>query len=451
MALNNLRLQALEKSKQPGKYTDGNGLYLRVTPAGGMYWQWKVKRAGSETVVSYGPYPEVSLAHARDLHMDARAKWRAGVDVKVEKRKAKLARDTATQASFEAIGREWFAKQRARWSPAYAAKVLARLEADVFPRIGSLPIAEISSRLLLRTVELIVERGAIETARRVLDSCGHICRYAKSTGLLQANPAEDLRKALAARPPVKHRAAAIDPEALAPILRAIEGYKGTAVVRAALKLSPMLLLRPGELRFARWEEVDLDRAVLTVAPHRMKRSVQGKASGAPHLVPLSRQAVEILRDLKPLTISSGLLFPAQAHGRKPQPGKIAMPRPGQRPGERCISDNTINAALRRMGIDTSVDQCAHGFRATARTMIEEILEINPKLPEAQLAHKVKDPLGEAYNRAKFLERRRQMMQRWADYLDELRSPRTPVLRIVPRSLVADFECEPQSVATLQAA
>jgi integrase len=452
MALTHLQLQALLKKRKPGKYTDGHGLILRITPAGGMYWQWRIRTdSGAESSISYGPFPEVSLARARELHLEARAKKRAGVDLVLEKRKAKLSRLAASAHTFEALARQWFAKKEAGWSPAYAAKVIRRLEADVFPRLGNLPAEEISTQMILHTVEKIVERGSHETARRVLDSCNQICRYGKLIGVLASNPADDLRQALEARPPVKHRAAIIDPVALAPILRAIEGYKGTAVVRAALRLTPLLLLRPGELRRARWEEVDLDAGLMTVPPHRMKRSVQGKASGAPHQVPLSRQAVEILRDLRPLTLRSGLLFPAQAQGRKPDPGKAPMPRPGERPGERVISDNTINSALRRLGIDTSVEQCAHGFRATARTMIEEILEIHPKLAEAQLAHKVKDPLGEAYNRAKFLEARRQMMQRWADYLDELRSPRTPVLRIVPRSLVADFECEPQGVSTLQAA
>jgi len=288
----------------------------------------------------------------------------------------------------------------AKVSAGHAAITLTRLERDVFPWLGRRPIGEIEAPELLACLRRVEDRGAIETAHRIKDACGQVFRYGIAIGACMRNPAADLRDAL--RPvDVRHLAAIVDPTKAGALLRDMMGYKGHPVTRAALALSALLLLRPGELRQMEWSWIDFDAATLTVPSETMKRKKADKANGPPHIVPLAAQALAILRELQPLT----------GHGRYVFPSLLT--------GERCMSENTVRSALRRLGY-ANEDMTAHGFRAMARTMIAERLGIVPEVIEAQLAHAVADSLGRAYNRTQYLEQRRDMMTKWADYLDKLR-------------------------------
>ena len=400
MPLSDKKLQALKKAPVAGKHVDTDGLFLKITPAGGLYWQWRL-RTPKETLVSYGSYPEVSLAEARDRHRKARALRRDGVQPNDAKRDAKLALRFSADNSFELVATEWYETKRGEWAASYGDKIMTRFCNDVFPFIGTTAINTILPPALLTLLRKIEARGAIETAHRALENIGQVFRYAVVTGRIQSDPSRDLKGALK-KPTVRHMAAITEPAELGGLLRAIDGYAGTYVVRAALQLAPMLMLRPGELRFAKWEEFDLDGSLWSIPAIRMKRQKDGKLNGDAHLVPLPRQAVAVLRDLAQLTGPSGLVFR------------------GERDHERAMSENTVNAALRRMGYDTATTMTGHGFRATARTILDEVLGWKKDVIEAQLAHAVSDSLGRAYNRTEFREQRRKMLQAWADYLDGLR-------------------------------
>jgi integrase len=303
--------------------------------------------------------------------------------------------------TFESVAREWYEVRKGEWSDSYGEKIMRRLEVDVFPWLGARPIGSITPPELLEVLRRIESRGVVETAHRAHENCGQVFRYAVATGAATSDPTRDLKGALR-KPQARHMAAITDPTKLAELLRAIHGYTGSLVVCTALRLAPMLMLRPGELRMAAWEEFDLDAALWAIPAHRMKRGKDGKASGPPHMVPLPSQAVELLRGLYPLTGPTGYVFQ------------------GERDRKRPMSENTINAALRRMGYNTQEDMTGHGFRATARTILDERLGFDRAAIEAQLAHAVKDANGRAYNRTEFLEQRRTMLQGWADYLDKLR-------------------------------
>lgn len=404
MPLYEKQLQALRRHPVPGRYADGHGLSLLVTARGGMYWQWQTTGpTGKRTDVSYGPYPLVGLADARNKHLEAKRLKLDGQDPNTLKRKARARAAVGADCSFEKIARDWYETRRAEWAEGYAERMISRLEKDVFPWLGRLPIDQIDTPTVVATVKRIQERGAIDTAHRMRDAISMIYRYAIASGLTDRDPAAHVRGALK-KPETKHMAAITDPEELAGLLRAIRGYSGTLIVRTALQLAPMLMVRPGELRHARWEEIDLDAATWTIPATRMKRRKDGKLNGDPHLVPLARQAVTLLKELEPLTRrpdGSGLVFR------------------GERDHQRPMSENTINGALRRLGYDTQSDVTGHGFRASARTILDERLNFDPAVIEMQLAHRVKGPLGRAYNRTQYLEQRRAMMQAWADYLDEL--------------------------------
>lgn len=402
MALSDVRLRALKAKPEPGKHGDRDGLFIRQDKKGAMRWQWRLRTPTGETLVSYGVYPEVSLAEARRRHMQAREMSRDGINPNEAKRAAKTLDIEQSSSTFEAVAREWFDTRREEWSASYGNKIIRRLEVDVFPYVGKRQMSEISPPDLLTVLRRIEARGVIETAHRALENIGQVMRYGVVTGRIASDPSRDLKGALR-KPLVKHMAAITDPKDLAALLRAIDGYAGTHIVRCALKLAPMLMLRPGELRFAHWSEFDLDAAIWTIPPARMKRQKAGKIHGAPHSVPLPRQAVDALRDLHPLTGPSGLVFR------------------GELDHERPMSENTVNAALRRMGYDTQRDVTGHGFRATARTILDEHLGFDRAVIEAQLAHSVADSLGRAYNRTEFIKQRREMLQAWADYLDNLRT------------------------------
>jgi integrase len=371
-----------------------------------------------EKRLSLGTYPETSLKSAREKRDEARALIAQGIDPS-DLRKASKAQAQADAAqaqraaeglpqqdSFEQIAREWYETRKDDWSPSYGEKIMRRLEADVFPWLGDKPINTLTPPMVLAVLRRVEKRGVVETAHRALENCSQVFRYAVATGRVESDPARDLKDALR-RPMVKHFAAITSPERLGTLLRAIHSYNGTPVVNAALRLLPLLLLRPGELRQGEWAEIDLAGSTWAVPAARMKRQKVGKLYGKPHLVPLARQAVAIFEELQPIT------------------GRGAMVFRGERSHERPMSDAAINAALRALGFSAD-EVTGHGFRATARTMLVERLGVAESVVEAQLAHAVRDNLGRAYNRTEFVAERVDMMQRWADYLDELRQDATAV-------------------------
>ena len=394
------------------KLSDGKGLYLELSPAGGRWWRLKYRIAGVEKRISLGTYPETSLKAAREKMEEARALVAQGIDPSQARKAAKQeaahqdeqaqreAQGLPLHGSFESVAREWFDTRKEEWAPTYAKKIFRRLEVDVFPWLGRLPVPNITPPMVLDMLRKAESRGAIETAHRVLETCGQVFRFAVATGRIESNPARDLKDALR-KPMVQHFAAITDPQRFGELLRAIDSYRGTPVVCAALRLMPLMLLRPGELRQAQWDELDLPAATWTVPAARMKREKVGKIYGKPHIVPLPRQAVAIFEALKPLTEHSPYVFR------------------GERSAQRPMSDAAINAALRTLGFSAD-EVTGHGFRASARTMIVERLGIAESVVEAQLAHSVRDNLGRAYNRTEFMQERVRMMQQWADYLDTLR-------------------------------
>lgn len=404
MALNTLDAITVKNAKpgdKPQKLFDGGGLYLLVQPTGGRLWRLKYRFGGKEKLVSLGTYPDISLKEARERRDKARQDLAQGIDPSSKRKAEKSSKAELAANSFEAVAREWHLTiHTAKVSEGHAARTLVRLEQDVFPWIGPDPIASIRAPKLLETLRRIEARGAIETAHRALQACGQVFRYAVATGRAERNPAADIQGAL--QPViVKHMPAITDPKRVGELLRSIHGYEGLPVTRAALQLAPLVFVRPGELRKAEWSEFDLEEALWRIPSDRMKRTKAQKAMGPPHLVPLPRQAVEILRDLHPLTGHGQYVFPSL------------------RTGERPMSDNAVLSALRRMGYPKE-EMTGHGFRAMARTMLAERLNIDEAIIEAQLAHSVKDSLGRAYNRTEFVEQRRNMLQTWADHLDTLR-------------------------------
>lgn len=383
-----------ETGGKPYKMGDAGGLYLEVAPAGGKWWRLKYRYDGKEKRLSLGVYPDVSLKDARQRRDDARKLLADGVDPGENRKAAKAAKAERATNSFEVIAREWFAKNSASWVSNHGDRIIRRLERDIFPWIGGKPIAEITAPQLLAVLRRIEERGAVETAHRAHQNCGQIFRYAIATGRTERDPSPDLKGAL---PPVKqtHHAAITEPKAIAELLRAMGGYQGHFVTKCALRLAPLFFVRPSELRKAEWVEFDLDKAEWNIPAERMKMR-------EPHLVPLSIQAVAILRELHALTGEGRYVFP------------------GARTNGRPMSDNAILAALRRMGFAKD-EMSGHGFRAMARTILDEVLQVRPDFIEHQLAHAVRDPNGRAYNRTAHLAERRKMMQLWADYLDKLKA------------------------------
>lgn len=373
------------------KLADGYGLYLLVTSTGGKLWRFQYRFDGKQKQLALGAYPDVSLAEARKRRQDARELVANNVDPNSAKKAQKQAKHSADANSFEVIAREWYEKFSPGLAESTRTKTLARLENDLFPWLGPRPIAEITAPELLGILRRVEGRGALDTAHRVKRDCGQIFRYAIATGRALHDPSSALKGAIP-QPVEKHFAAITNPKDIPPLLHALDGYSGSYVVRAALKLSPLVFVRPGELRKAEWKQIDLEAGEWCFFVTKTKKD---------HIVPLAKQAVEILKELKPLTGDGKYVFRSI------------------RGGDRCMSENTILAALRRMDID-SEEMCGHGFRAMARTVIRERLKIEAEFIEIQLAHKTKSPNGAAYDRVAFLDERKDMMQRWADYLDELR-------------------------------
>ena len=375
------------------------GLYLEVSPAGSKRWFYKYRKDGKEGRMALGSYPDVGAKDARKARDAAKLQKSNGVDPVQVRKVEKLKALTPAANTFKATALEWYAMKLDSWSSHYAIREKRNLEKDLFPFLGTRDIAYIQPIELLAVVRRVEERGALDVAHRVLTTAGQVWRYAVATGRTPRDITADIRGALKPHHG-KHFAAITDPVKLGELIRVIRGYQGGPIVRAALQLAPMLFQRPGELRAAEWAEFDLDGAMWTIPAVRMKRSVDGKRNGDPHQVPLPTQAVEILRKLHPLTGHGTLLF----HG--------------ERSHDRPISDNTLRAALLTLGYGPDA-QSVHGFRATARTLLAEELNIDPLVIEAQLAHAVKDANGRAYNRTQYLKHRTAMMQQWADYLDKL--------------------------------
>lgn len=385
--------------KARARLTDAGGLYLEVSPAGSKRWFWKYRNGGKEFRLALGSYPSVGLTAARRARDAARLQRAEGADPIQAKKVQKLKASNPAGDSFKVVALEWFEKQEPLWSEAYAVRTKRQFERDLFPWLGERRLADIEPVELLAALRKVEERGAVETANRDLDLARQVWRYGVSTGRVNRDMTADLKGALSPYRG-KHFAAITEPVRLGELLRAIKGYKGGPIVRAALQLAPILFQRPGELRGATWSEMDLEAALWTIPAARMKRGKDGKENGQPHLVPLPTQAVRILEVLKPYTESTGLVFPGERQRSKP------------------ISENSVRTALIAMGYTADI-QTWHGFRATARTILAEILEFDPLVIEAQLAHSVRDANGRAYNRTTYLKQRQEMMQRWADYLDKL--------------------------------
>jgi len=391
--LTDIKVQKAKSKDKSFSLFDGGGLYLLVTPSGGKLWRFKYRYDHKEKKIAFGAYPEISLLDARKRRDDARRLLANNIDPGAVRKAQKQANIEETE-TFEVIAREWHEKFKAKWMEEYADKIMRRLELNVFPWIGSRPIKDIKAPELLTVLRRVESRDALELAHRIRNICGQIFRYAVATGRAERNPTTDLIGAL---PPVKekHRAAITDPKKVGELLRAIDSYQGTFIVQCALKFAALVFVRPGELRHAEWSEINLETAEWNIPASKMKMKEA-------HLVPLSRQAIEILNKLNTLTGSGRYVFPSE--------------RTSQRP----MSENAILAALRNMGYPKE-EMSGHGFRAMARTILDEVLQIRPDFIEHQLAHAVRDPNGRAYNRTSHLAERKKMMQTWADYLDELKA------------------------------
>ena len=412
MHLSDVAIRNAKPKEKPIKLFDRDGLYLLVKPSGSRLWRLKYRIAGREKLISLGSYPEVSLKVARDRCDEARRLVADGADPSAKRRAERAARaDT-----FEALAREWLEMQGKTLGDRTLQKKTERFEAFVFPYLGKRPISEIKAADVLAVLKRIEARGKHETAHRVRSECGNVFRYAVITGRAERDPTIDLRGAIAAVSR-RNRPAIVDPARIGELMRAIDGYRGDVSTEFALKLLPLTFVRPGELRLAEWVEFDLKAAEWRIPAARMKMREL-------HVVPLSRQAVALFKDLHTLTGDGRYAFPSL------------------RSTERPISDNTINAALRRLGF-TGDEMVAHGFRAMASTSLNE-QGWHPDLIELQLAHAERNDSRGAYNRAQRLPERRKMMQAWADHLQTLSSKAGPVDRTSAPENAGDLERQPQA-------
>lgn len=375
------------------KMADGGGLYLLIMPTGGKLWRMDYRFDGKRKELSFKTYPEVSLAEVRKKRDAAREQIAAGIDPGEARKADNAAKIAKTENTFEAIAREWHTKNTGSLSPGYAKQILRRLEKDIFPEIGSCPIDELKAADVLKPLQLIEARQAVETAHRVKLTIGQVFRFATATSRAARDPVVDLKGALTKVKP-GHFAALTKPKDVKGLMLAIDGYKGTFIVTCALRIAPLVLLRPGELRHAEWSEIDFDTELWTIPGEKMKMEED-------HIVPLSRQVLKVMRELQALTGEGRYLFPSI------------------RSNKRAMSENTINAALRSMGFSEDV-MTGHGFRAMARTILDEVLRVRTDFIEHQLAHAVRDANGRSYNRTTHLDARTLMMQLWADYLDGLK-------------------------------
>jgi integrase len=391
MPLTDTAIRNTKPGAKPVKMFDEKGLFLLLNPTGSRWWRFKYRFDDKEKLLSFGTYPEVSLKDARLKREEARRQVAAGIDPGEHRKAQKAARTGQAANSFEIVAREWFAKFSPNWVASHSDKIIRRLERDIFPWVGMKPIADVSAPDLLTCLRRVEGRGAVETAHRIVQNCGQVFRYAIATGRAVRDPAADLRGAL---PPVKekHHASITEPKAIGELLRAIIGYQGSLITACALRLAPLVFVRPGELRKAEWSEFNFDTAEWRIPGERMKMREQ-------HIVPLSRQATAVLRELQALTGQGQFVFP------------------GARTNGRPMSENTVNAALRRLGYGSD-DMTGHGFRSMASTLLNEQGWHRDAI-ERQLAHAERNAVRAAYNYAEHLPERKRMMQAWADYLDGL--------------------------------
>lgn len=395
MPLTDIQIKQAKPRDKQYRLTDQGGLYLRVYPNGAKYWQLRYRSPGTgkEKVLSLGIYPATSLTVARKKTLEAKLALSAGADPGQQKQHEKLTRKVAAENTFEAVGEEWFAKQSTHWSQTHKTRTLGILKNNLCKWLGQRPISEITPPELLAVLRKTEARGIHETARRALQTAGQVYRYAIATGLATDDPTRALKGALTT-PKGKHFAAITDPDELGRLLVAIDNYQGGPEVKAALQLSPLFFCRPGELRQLEWKEVNWQEERIEIAANKMKMR-------QPHIIPLCLQTIEILKKLELITGNGRYLFPSARGGSRP------------------LSENGVRTALRAMGY-TNEQITPHGFRATARTLLDEVLGVRVDWIEHQLAHAVKDANGRAYNRTAHLEGRKKMMQDWADYLDGLK-------------------------------
>jgi integrase len=421
--LNELQIKAAPPRDREYLLADGEGLYLRVRPTGKV-WVYRYKQLGKEAKLSLGHYPVVSLAGARKKARGEAERRAEGIDPREARRVAEERERVSCLNTFELTARAWHAqaKKDREWSDGYAEKVMRHLELHIFPWLGAFAMGTIAPTEVVRCLHRIKERGHLETAQRVREAVQHVFQYSVDVGTL--DPARNFvnnRTGGLPAPRARHYAAITEPEKLGQLLRDIRAYGGNVITRAALQLSPLLFQRPGQLRFAHWEDVDLDRALWRCPPEKMKlREWKKRDSRTPaHFVPLPMQAVDILRDLLPLTGPTGPIFRSMAKRSEKT---------------RYMSDNTVNSALRTLGYDTKEQITGHGFRATARTLIRELLGWDREVIERHLAHVSDEEMGGSYDRTTHFEQRRRMIQVWADLLDDLEAgkPVAPVreLRLV---------------------
>lgn len=391
MQLRDTVLRNTKPREKPFKLSDGQGLYVLINKTG-KYFRYDYRFAGKRKTLALGVYPNTSLAEAREKHSSARKLLQQGIDPSKNKKLEKITQQEKASNSFESIAREWHTKQKERWSPKTAINAIRRLEANVFPWIREKSVTEIIAPEILLLLQRIESRGATDTAHRVKFLCSQVFRYAIATCRAERDPTADLRGALQ---PVKskNRAAITDTKQIGGLLRAIDGYEGHIITQCALQLAPLTFVRPGELRHAEWSEIDFDKAEWKIPAKKMKMDIA-------HIIPLSRQAIQILEKVAPVTDSDKYVFPSL------------------RSTDRPMSDNTILAALRRMGYDRE-EMSGHGFRGMASTLLHEN-GWDSEVIERQLAHKERNKVKAAYNHAQHLSKRREMMQWWADYLDSLK-------------------------------
>ena len=392
MPLTDTAVRKAKPTNKTVKMFDGGGLYLEVSPKGGKWWRLKFRFEGKEKRVSLGVYPDVSLKKARERREAARKLLADGVNPSDNRRAQKATQLEKAANSLEVVARECHKKQSSTWSARHSDGIIKRLERDVFPWLGKKAISDLSPKELLTTLRRVEERGAIESAHRILGNCGQIFRYAVATGRADRDITSDLRGALTTVK-TEHLASITEPVKVGQLLRTIDSYEGSLIVKCAMKLAPLVFVRPGELRKSEWNDIDFENA-----EWRFKVT----KTDTDHIVPLSRQAIEILDEIKPVTGTGQYVFPSARSSKRP------------------MSDNAVLAAFRRMGIEKH-EMTGHGFRAMARTILDEVLCFRPDFIEHQLAHAARDPNGQAYNRTAHLVERKKMMQVWADYLNELKN------------------------------
>ena len=395
MPLTNTAISKAKPTDKPLRMFDGGGMYLEISPTGGKLWRLKYRFAGKEKRLALGTYPDVSLARAREKRDEARRLLAEDIDPGEHRKATKAMQAGLSANTFEVIAREWHAKVAPNQAESTQKKRLRFLEGDVFPFIGKRPIAELAAPDLLAVIHRIEGRGAMDIARRVHNICGRVFRYAVGKGLASRDPSRDIElKDILPPADVAHHASVSEPKAAAELLRAIDGFTGSFTTRCALRLAPLVFVRPGELRHAEWNEFDFAKAEWRIPAGKMKMKEQ-------HIVPLAHQAVFILREIHALTGGGRYVFP------------------GERTSQRPMSENTINAALRRMGY-TKEEMTGHGFRSMASTLLHE-LGLAHAVIERQLAHGERNKVSAAYNYAEYLPERKKMMQQWADYLDKLKA------------------------------